>query len=175
MKTLYTNKGQEILVDEKYYDLLSKYTWNINSRGYVTTTKYIMSRKQSRETGLKRGVDIIIHRLIYQLEYGVSLKSSQHIDHINRKPFDNRVENLRLSPLGTSINQINVSLRADNTTGYKGVIFREKTGKYEAKISYKGKRIWLGAYVDINDAAKAYNKKALELFGDACYLNKIKL
>jgi len=175
MKNIHTNKGQEILADEKHLEKLKEYTWHIDANGYAISTPCVMSRKQSRETGLPRQKSLKMHRLVYEIEHNITLDTKEHIDHKNRNKTDNRVENLRLSPLGTSINQINVPLRADNTTGYKGVNFREKTGKYEAKISYKGKRIWLGAYVDINDAAKAYNKKALELFGDACYLNKIKL
>jgi glycosyltransferase involved in cell wall biosynthesis len=125
-----------------------------------------MSRKDSRETGKNRRKFIKMHRLVFELEYGKNLLNTESIDHIDMVKINNTISNLRLSPLGTSINQINVGLRSDNKTGYKGVIFRKKTNKYEAKISYKGKRIWLGAYEDIIEAGKAYNKKALELFGD---------
>jgi hypothetical protein len=97
------------------------------------------------------------------------------LHHINGVRSDNTIENLRVSELGSVINQINVGLRADNTSGYKGVIYREKTGKWEVMISYKNKRIWLGAYKNKEMAAIKYNEKALELFGDACYLNKINI
>ena len=172
MEKIFTNKGEFVLVDKKNFEVLNNYTWHIDKNGYAITTIYLMSRKDSRETGKNRRKFIKMHRLVFELEYGKNLLNTESIDHIDMVKTNNTISNLRLSPLGTSINQINVGLRSDNKTGYKGVIFRKKTNKYEAKISYKGKRIWLGAYEDIIEAGKAYNKKALELFGDACYLNK---
>ena len=172
---IYTRKNQPIQVSEKHFEELSKYTWMIDANGYAITSIYVMSRKESRETGLARKKSIKMHRLVYELENGVKLNTDQHIDHVNQDKIDNTIENLRVSELGSGINQINVGLRADNTSGYKGVIYREKTGKWEAKISYKEKRIWLGAYKNKEMAAIKYNEKALELFGDACYLNKINI
>jgi len=173
MKKIYTKRDQEIIVDDKYYNELVKRSWSVDKKGYASNYVYVRSRKEARETGLPRQKSIKMHRLVYELENNTELETEQHIDHINRNPSDNRIENLRLSEIGTGVNQINVGLRTDNTTGYKGVIYRKKTNKFESKISYKGKRIWLGAFDKIKDAAKAYNEKALELFGDACYLNKI--
>lgn len=172
---IYTRKNQPIKVSEKHFEELSKYTWMIDANGYAITSIYVMSRKESRETGLARKKALKMHRLVYELENGIKLNPDQHIDHINQDKIDNTIENLRISELGSGINQINVGLRADNTSGYKGVIYREKTGKWEAKISYKEKRIWLGAYKNKEMAAIKYNEKALELFGDACFLNKINI
>jgi hypothetical protein len=172
---IYTRKNQPIKVSEKHFEELSKYTWFIDANGYAITSIYVMSRKESRETGLARKKSIKMHRLVYELEHGLKLNTDQHIDHVNQDKIDNTIENLRVSELGSGINQINVGLRADNTSGYKGVIYREKTGKWEVKISYKEKRIWLGAYKNKEMAAIKYNEKALELFGDACYLNKINI
>jgi hypothetical protein len=172
---IYTRKNQPIKVSEKHFEELSKYTWMIDANGYAVTSIYVMSRKESRETGLSRQLPIKMHRLIYELEHGLKLNSDQHIDHINQDKIDNTIENLRVSELGSGINQINVGLRADNTSGYKGVIYRKKTGKWDAMISYQEKRIWLGSYTNKEMAAIKYNEKALELFGDACYLNKINI
>jgi hypothetical protein len=175
MKIIKTKKGISIKVSEKHFEELSKYTWMIDANGYAVTTVYIMSRKESRQTGLPRQSSVKMHRLVYELEYGLKLTSKQHVDHINQDKIDNTIENLRISELGSSVNQINVGLRADNTSGYKGVIYRPKTGKWEVKISYKNKRIWIGSYTNKEMAAIKYNEKALELFGNACYLNKIKI
>ena len=54
MKTIKTSKGKEVLVDDKHYEYLSKFKWSINALGYAFRTQYIMSRQQSRETGLSR-------------------------------------------------------------------------------------------------------------------------
>ena len=173
MAEIITNKGQKILVDEKFVEELSKHTWHIDAKGYAVTYVYVMSRKESRESGLPRSKSVKMHRLIYELENNVKLDSKEHIDHINQNKIDNRLSNLRLCEIGKSTNQINVGLRQDNTTGYKGVTLRNKTNKYEASISYRGKSIWLGSYTNKEMAAIKYNEKALELFGDTCYLNKI--
>jgi hypothetical protein len=173
MAEIITKKGNKILVDEKFFEELSKYTWYVDTLGYAITTIYVMSRKESRETGLSRKKSIKMHRLIYELKNNVKLGFKEHIDHINQNKTDNRISNLRLCEIDTSTNQINVGLRQDNTSGYKGVTLRNKTNKYEASISYRGKSIWIGAYTNKEMAAIKYNEKALELFGDTCYLNKI--
>lgn len=174
MENIKTNKGQLIKVSKKHFEELSKHIWYIEANGYAVNTKCIRSRKESREKCLPRQISIKMHRFIYELEYGVNLEKHEHIDHINQNKIDNRIENLRLSCLGSSINQINVGLRADNTSGYKGVVWRERNKKWEAKISYKGKRIWIGSFENKEIAGIKYNEKALELFGEACYLNVIK-
>lgn len=50
---------------------------------------------------------------------------------------------------------LNSKVRADSTTGIKGVTFNERTQKYRATIALKGKRIYLGEYVNKSDAVQA--------------------
>ena len=38
-------------------------------------------------------------------------------------------------------------------------------------ISFKGVRIWLGSFLDEVEAARAYDAKAVELFGEFARLN----
>ena len=47
-------------------------------------------------------------------------------------------------------------------------------GKWQASICHNHKRIHIGLFEDIKDAAAAYNRKALELFGEFAFLNEIK-
>lgn len=174
MSKIYTNKSEEILVDDSLYEKLNKKTWYISSNGYAESTIILMSRKKSRETGKNRTTNIKMHRVVYELANGVSLTSNQHIDHIDRNKLNNRIDNLRICEFGeSSTNQINNGIRKDNTSGYKGVTFRKSTGKYEAKISFKGKRKWIGAFDKPEEAALAYNKSAQNHFGDRAYLNSI--
>jgi AP2-like factor, euAP2 lineage len=60
-------------------------------------------------------------------------------------------------------------------TNYKGVIYiKNKTmDKWRACIKINGKRISLGRYLTEKEAAIAYNKKAIELFGEFACLNSI--
>lgn len=58
------------------------------------------------------------------------------------------------------------------TSDYRGVM---KSGnKWIAKICYQKESYYLGSYEREDNAAKAYNKKAIELFGDDAKLNIIK-
>lgn len=71
------------------------------------------------------------------------------IDHINGNRADNRWENLRLVSRAT--NQRNKQMYACNTSGYTGVSFDKKSGKWRAKI---GSTV-IGFFQDMADAAIA--------------------
>lgn len=61
--------------------------------------------------------------------------------------------------------------KTTSTTGYTGV-YKEHT-RYRALISNKGATIHLGMFDTPEEAAAAYNKKSMELFGDEGKINKI--
>ncbi len=52
-------------------------------------------------------------------------------------------------------------LRSTNTSGYRGVS-RVKSGKYISRCTVNSKRVALGTYSDILDAARAYNLCVIE-------------
>lgn len=56
---------------------------------------------------------------------------------------------------------------------YKGVNRNDNGKKWRSIIEYKGKKYNLGVYDIEEEAALAYNNKAIELWGNDCYLNKI--
>lgn len=56
---------------------------------------------------------------------------------------------------------------------YRGVSWDKINNKWLCIICINGKSIHLGRFISENDAAKAYNKKALELFGEKAKLNDI--
>lgn len=56
---------------------------------------------------------------------------------------------------------------------YKGVWYNSDRNKYESYIGYKNSKIHLGRFDEEVDAAKAYNDKAKELFGEFAVLNII--
>jgi len=56
---------------------------------------------------------------------------------------------------------------------FKGVCWDKSKQKWAASIEYKRKRYYLGRFDLEVEAARAYNKKALELFGESCYLNNV--
>jgi hypothetical protein len=56
---------------------------------------------------------------------------------------------------------------------YKGVYHDKRHNTYDAYITFEGKRYYLGAYKTAVEAAKVYNKKALELHKEFANLNKV--
>ncbi|MFZ4543123.1 MAG: Pathogenesis-related transcriptional factor and ERF protein [Saprospiraceae bacterium] len=87
---------------------------------------------------------------------------------INGDKLDCRVENLMLRSKATMSRQ----RKTRSTSGYTGV---SKDGtKFRAVIAVNRKHIHLGMFETAEDAAAAYNKKSLELFGDAAKINVIK-
>jgi hypothetical protein len=84
------------------------------------------------------------------------------IDHINRNKADNSIANLRKAT--KSQNEINKVYK--NSTGYRGVRFEPRTGKYWSAIGFNKKKIYLGTFNTAEEASAAYNAKAKELYGD---------
>ena len=68
-------------------------------------------------------------------------------------------------------NKHNLSKHKDNKSGYKGVCWHKVAKKWQAYINNNGKRIHLGLFIDLFDAAHAYDKAACDLFGLFARLN----
>lgn len=85
------------------------------------------------------------------------------VDHIDQNPRNNMLNNLRI--VSISVNSQNAKLQSNNTSGYIGVYWNDKEKRWIARIGHNNKEIGLGQYKNILDAARAYDKKALELYG----------
>jgi hypothetical protein len=89
------------------------------------------------------------HRLAYLYVYGVELEDDIEVDHIDGNRSNNRFDNLRF--VTRSVNMKNKSLYSNSSTGVIGVC---KFGhRYRARINIDGKRISLGLYDTIEEAA----------------------
>lgn len=93
------------------------------------------------------------------------------VDHKNMDKLDNRKNNLRLC--NTHQNKGNQPKQMNNTSGYKGVFLRKDSDKYRAAIRVNQKLIHLGQFDNPIEAAKCYNRAALEYFGEFARLNLI--
>ena len=93
------------------------------------------------------------------------------VDHINGNTLDNRRKNLRICT--QSENLRNSKKHIKKSSEYKGVSFVKKVQKYRASIRIKGHNFFIGEYKEEKDAALAYNKTALEYFGDYASLNDV--
>ena len=92
-------------------------------------------------------------------------------DHKDRNRRNNRRDNLRVVTIGQ--NQANNNLSKRNKSGFKGVYWRKQENKWCAQIKNNGETIYLGLFTNLREAAKAYDVKAVELFGEYAATNKV--
>lgn len=57
------------------------------------------------------------------------------------------------------------------TSNYIGVSFKKRDNIWVAQIQFRNKKIWIGGYDSEIEAAQAYDKKAIELYGDTAKIN----
>jgi hypothetical protein len=103
------------------------------------------------------------HRVAWYLHTGKD-PNPLNIDHINGDRADNKITNLRLAT--TAQNAKNQRKRDGTSSRYKGVKWREKTGKWQAQITVDGRSVYLGSYDNQLDAHLAYCKAAAVLHGE---------
>ena len=90
------------------------------------------------------------------------------VDHIDNTRTNNNINNLRWATFQE--NNFNSCLASNNTSGFKGISFHKRDKKWEAKIRVNGKKYHLGNFDNIEEAIKARQKRAKELFGE--FLNE---
>jgi hypothetical protein len=90
-------------------------------------------------------------RLAWLYVYGVF--PDVYVDHINCIRTDDRISNLRLA--SAKENAQNKKLTPQNKSGIIGVSWHKRTSSWTAQIMVDGKKIYLGIYKKIEDAAAA--------------------
>ena len=80
---------------------------------------------------------------------------SDLIDHKDQNKSNNMFSNLR--DTSNMLNCRNSGLRANNTSGFKGVWKESRSGKWGAQFRYLGEFFYLGAFNTPELAAEAYN------------------
>lgn len=102
------------------------------------------------------------HRIIWEMHHG-PVEPGMVLDHINNKPYDNRIENLQ--QLTNSDNLKKRKINKNNTIGYKGVTFDKVAQKFKAQIGLNRKTINLGLFKTPEEAHAAYKNAALFYYG----------
>jgi hypothetical protein len=147
------------IIDDENYELISKYKWSASKMG----NQYYAVTKSSRKLGNRK--NLFMHRLILGLNFG----DKRYGDHINHDTLDNRNNNLRI----VDSHQSSLNRRSHNNSSsiYKGVGWDKHIQKWRSRIYINNHDIYLGTFHNDADAAKAYDAKAKELFGEFANLN----
>ena len=146
---------QTIVSDEDYSELLH-HNWYLHPRGYV-----ICYQRTARPVN-KRA--IFLHDFIMKPSDGLQ------VDHKDRNPLNNQRSNLRLATQWQNHGNKNKP-KGKHSSQYKGVSFDKSSGKWYALICCQRKQYNLGRYDDEQKAARAYDAKARELFGEFALTN----
>ena len=157
MKKIKLTQGKYALIDNEDFKRINQFKWHANFiDGYWRAMRNIRKPNGKRETQL-------MHRFIMNTPKGMDT------DHKNHDGLDNQKHNLRICTMAQ--NQHNQKLRQNTSSKYKGVTWHEQLKKWRTRIRLNGKRIHLGYYINEIKAARAYDMKAKELFGEFAYLN----
>ena len=88
------------------------------------------------------------HRLAWLYVYGYF--PEHDIDHIDRDPSNNKIDNLRHATHQCNIR--NIGLQCNNTSGIKGVHWHKQHDKWHAQIMVNNKNHYLGLFTDFTEA-----------------------
>lgn len=146
----------DVLVDECDLDL-SKYYWHLSGQGYVYRKQWIGKKQKS----------VYLHKeIVCRISGNCSCKMGDHID---GNKLDNRRSNLRVATV--SQNQFNRRMDKRNKSGYFGVDFDKKRGKWRAQGCVGYKHTMIGRFDSPEEAALARDKWAIENHGEFARLN----
>lgn len=145
------------VIDLEDVEKVEKYNWQAKERKrgwYAERYQNINHRKTI----------IQMHRFI------MNCPNDMEVDHIDPNlTLDNRKHNLRICT--RSENSRNRRAKENKKdVKYKGV-YKRKSGRYRASIRIDGVLTHLGTFESDIEAAKEYDKRAIEVFGEFAYTN----
>ena len=152
-KQIPLTRGQFAIVDDEDFEWMSKFKWHCQPKS---------NGRLYARTGTKK---VYMHRVLLNASPDV------YVDHIDGNGLNNTRANLRLCT--REENQHNTPIRSDSTTGYKGVSFDKRRNRFSVEINKDKKRIRIGNFENVLDAARAYNEAAIKYHGQFARLNEI--
>src|ERR1700722_16280431 len=149
-------RGMNSIVSVEKYEFISQWNWFAEKTSpqadwYARRHAYIDGKR----------VRIFMHSVL--------LPDADLVDHINGDTLDNRDENLR--PVARAQNAWNRKTPSTSISGVKGVSRSASDEGWSCHIMHNGKQFYLGLFGDKSDAARCYDRKAIELFGEYARTN----
>lgn len=140
------NTNQPFYFDLEDYDKIKDYCW------HETVGKDGLHRLRSYDRNLKK--QVTMHAVLGHANY----------DHEDRNELNNVKSNLRQCT--NTENNYNRSVFSNNTSGCTGVSWNSQNKKWCARICSNGKEMYLGSFINKNDAIKVRLKAEKEICGE---------
>jgi hypothetical protein len=150
-------RNKVAIIDSSDYDLVAGYHWYTN---VGNTTFYAVSFARRLDGSPQH---LRMHRIL------MNAPDDLQVDHIDGNGLNNSRCNLRLATRAE--NTHNQRIREGTSSRYKGVVLEKRYGRWMARVGFNGIQYYLGMFGSEEDAARAYDQKALELFGEFAKLN----
>lgn len=162
MREIPLTQGKVALVDDEDYDYLMQWKWKINNDGYaVAYTRDHLFPGHSRPIKIAS----LMHREIFKHPLNLI------VDHIDGDRLNNTRVNLRICT--QSENSKNRCVPKNNKSGFKGVCWSKRSGKWVAQLTANGRVMHLGLFTCPTAAALVYNAAAIKHHGEFAKLNQI--
>lgn len=150
MKEIALTQGYVALVDDEDFARVSRLKWHAD---WSPSGWYAKAESGGRQVRMHR--------------YIIGAPPDVDVDHRNGNTLDNRRKNLRpATPSGNAANQ----RIKPHSSKYKGVR-KHRDGKWEARIRHQQRLTYLGLHPSEEQAARAYDRAARELFGEFARTN----
>jgi hypothetical protein len=154
MKEIPLTQGYEAIVDDDDYEDLVQFKWHIHKDQWNIYASHYLPSGRGQES---------MHRRILNAQRG------QQVDHINHNGLDNRKENLRFCT--NAQNQMNQKKHRNCGSKFRGIYWHKGDRAWRTHIKIEGKQRTIGHFKSELEAARAYDVKAKEAFGEFANLN----
>lgn len=152
MKEIKLTQNKTALVDNSDFEELNKFKWMAEKSG----DKFYANRHYKKEEGKKGKVRM--HVFIMKTPKGMDT------DHKDNNGLNNQRKNLRVCT--HSENLLNSGKQKNNTSGFKGVYWCKREGKWLAQIRINKKQTYLGQFNSKLEAFEEFSKACIKHHGE---------
>ena len=147
-------RGYEAVIDAEDVPIIQFFSWSAKPK----------PSKVYAVTGLKSesgNTTVLMHRMIMRYPSGLQ------VDHIDGDGLNNRKSNLRVAT--HTQNMWNRGPQRNSVTGFRGVCWSHREGKWRARISVNNCKIDIGFFDTPEAAHAAYVRASEKLHGEFAY------